>query len=171
MQKHRNSASAAGQAIVEFVVALLAIAVLFAGLLQIAKLTLAHTETMNEARRDAAMQVVQSTSGGPLPDFIAAWEDGPDGFSYSADDVLIPGDVDTASRIADNAKPQELTEKINANRISQLKASPGSMTFGFVEGYSKKTVPVLPLMRETVCASDSIDVECRVWMVQGGNIY
>ena len=47
-----------GQAIVEFIVGLVAVLVLFAGLLQVASLAKTHTDTMVEARRlaDAWLQ-------------------------------------------------------------------------------------------------------------------
>jgi hypothetical protein len=168
----------AGQAIVEFVVGLAVVLVLVAGLLQVAALTRAQTDTMVEARRRAgeeAMDVNQPLAG---PEFIRDWTDGPDGYAYSGDDTFSEGDaltflgavVDQAAGGADGW--DRIGQAGGDNRLYGLhRALRPVSAFGLVKGSDEETVEVIPAVRELIYDKDRITVRSDVWMTWTRGIY
>jgi len=166
-----------GQAIVEFIVGLVAVLVLFAGLLQVASLTKTHTDTMVSARRLAAEQAMMDVDAPTSPDYIAAWRIGADRKAYTRDDTFSPGDAGGfEDRIVDRAAQDlggwGIVDGITGNRVSDLhgSAAPGSL-FGLVEGQDRRSVDLLPAVRDLIYAAPSIDVRCDVWMTRTKGLY
>ena len=155
-----------GQAIVEFVVALVAVMVLFAGLLQIGLFSRLHTDAMMEARKDAAERAVSPFAGAMSADFIAAWQDGDDEISYSKDDDAVLGQLNHfSSHIVQYAHPVELEDKRGVNLISTMSAQPSLILSALERGVAERTMDVLPVIRNMVYGDDSIEVECEVYAV------
>lgn len=162
-----------GQAIVEFVVAIVAVIVLVAAMVQIGTLSKIHTDVMAEAREEAGKHAVESlVAGSEAPDYVGSVQNGPDGVNYSADDQASPGNTfDLQSRIVDYAHPGELNDAVGDNMVTEVAASPNLAMDGFVNGHSSKTVQLLPVIQELVSASSSIEVKSDVWMVRLGDIH
>ena len=161
-----------GQAMIEFVVALIAVMVLAAGLVQIGLLSKAHTDVMTEARTEAGEHAVTPVVGGTAPDYIEEWENGPDDVSYSADDESTDGDSrDIVLRMVGRARPSDLYEQIGDNPVSDLFYDPSTLMSCLVNGHSEKNVALLPVIKDMAYADDSIDVKSDVWMVKLGEIY
>lgn len=159
-----------GQALLEFVVALVAILVLVCGLLLIGRLTRVQLNALNEARADAARLAMAElhTRRVPGPQFLFDWDVGPDRARHSRDDIPRPGDP-TAVRlmILVHAKPDELAVRVPNNPISNL-----MNLYPLIDGYAlvhgraePRSVPLLPVMRHLIYNAEAIDIGADAWLV------
>jgi len=165
-----------GQAIVELMVGLVAVVVLVAGLLQVASLSSAHTETMVEARRQAGERAMLDSESVFTPDYIRDWHEGPDTRRYTRDDTFTTANAaDFQSTIVDKAADAAgwtVIDTVPGNRLTRIHGSGMPQTqFGLVRGYDSKTVDLLPAIQSLVYAADSIEVETEVWMTWTKGIY
>mgnify|MGYP001587526695 CR=1 FL=1 len=162
-----------GQAMVEFVVAIVAIIVLAAGLLQFAHLSAAHTVTAYEARREAGAYALMATAPFSSPDYILDRTVGADGAAYSRDDGHIgalPGIF--SAQVVDFADPAALGSRLPGNAISGLYGDPfPHLEFGMTHGSATKHVPLLPVIRSLVYKAPEIELESEVWMIWTHGIY
>jgi hypothetical protein len=167
-----------GQAMTELMVALVALLVLFAGLLQVVSLSRVHTDTMVEARRDAAKAAMQSgmvIAG--APQYIRDWQAGPDGRRYTLDDTHTDADPFAfQNNIIERAviQPSDWTwiDKVPNNGLTWLHTSVNPVScFGFVRGKDTETVPLLPLIQNLVYQAPQVEVQSTVWMTRMKGIY
>lgn len=166
------SSHKSGQAIVEFVIALVAALVLFAALLQIASLSVKHNTIMNEARRKAGMHALSGGIGGRAPDYIHEWEAGPDKVNYSADDRMVRGNsAGFAYLAASAAHYRDLQGAIGPNMISSLVGDPDVVLDGLQDGHDSDSVDLVPVIRHLVYRADSIALESEVWLTELGDLY
>lgn len=161
-----------GQAVLEFIVALVAIIIVFAGLLQVGLLAKIHTDIMTEARREAGRNALNPVLGGPQHRYISEWRNGPDEVNYSADDEFESGSILLFNaEVIDRARPLELISWIGDSDVSRVHYEPFWLLCPLEHGQATRNVPLLPVIRHMAYAADSIDLECTVWMVTGGGIY
>ena len=171
---HRsNTRDRSGQAIVEFIVGLVAVLTLLAGILQVASLTKTHTDTVIEARRRAAELAMTDLPRGTdihsNPDWLRTWRDGPDGRPHSHDDVPVFDDPNPfRSIVVQRAAPAEdwnLMYEIPNNRVARLRGAhdPGKL-FGLVRGHDSRPVPLIPAARHLFYDAESIDVQAEAWI-------
>lgn len=159
-----------GQAMVEFIVGLVAVLVLFAGLLQVVSLTQARTETIVAARREAGQRAIAASANHMAPDYIRHVLEGPDRSRYSADDAhtlanpyLLQNVV--ISRAASDPSDWIVIDAAPNTALSDLRANPNPITdFGFLSGRDSRTIEVIPTIRDLVYDANSITVETEVWM-------
>jgi len=170
-----------GQAIVEFIIALIAILALTAGLLQVAALGRAYSEGMTEARHEAAILASFDFGTGVetrfTPDYILNWDEGPDGRRYGADDVA---QTDSPGRfiqdVVDPAAPDnagwDILDLAPEDRLATLRDSalPTSV-FGLVKGEATRTVDLLPAFRRLIYRADTVTLSCEVWMTRLKGVY
>lgn len=176
-QRTRPDRRRSGQAVVEFIIALISILALAAGLLQLTALMLAHTRTMVAARQEAGEASVQPIA--PLSDaeFIRDWEEGSDTVPYTSDDdvVLSSAASQFASLFAERASTDAgwaYVERSPSDGISPMRTllAPSSL-FGLVEGRDTETVPLMPAVRTLLYDAESVRVESKVWMTFCGGLY
>lgn len=166
-----------GQAMLEFIVGLVAVLALFAGLLQIASLTKAQTDTMVTARRNAAALAMMDPSLLTAPDYIETITVGDDGSSYSVDDEREIADPSAFTAVtvvpsAASAADWALIDAVPGNQFSALKSSAVPMVeLQMVDGSDRRTIPVLPAVQHLLYDADTITVESRVWMPWLRGIY
>ncbi len=159
----------AGQAIVELVVGLIAIVVLFMGMLQIQRLAREHTQVLSAARQQAGQDALAGAYvlRGDLPKFIHDWQPGPDGAQYSQDDVAQLDNPGTVSMsIAQPARPADLAVYVPNNMVSQ-EANAGSVLtdFFFVHGHDQSTpVQFYPIIRSAVYGADEVTMQAQAWL-------
>jgi len=168
-----SSSFAAGQALVEFVVALVAILVLFAGLVQIGLLTSTRTQTMIDARQEAGQNAIAPLSVSPVPDYIENWQAGSDTRQYSADDVFTTANAaDFSGQLVAYGHPEDLHSWVPANAVSPLYQNPNPVSlFGLVSGDASETVQLLPAVTHLIYAADSINIYSEVWLGWSQGIY
>ena len=174
----RNALSAkAGQAVVEFVVGLVVVLVLLAGMLQLAALTKAQTDTMVEARRRAGEEAVDVNVPMDDPEFIRDWEAGADGFRHTADDAYSSGDaIDFQAVVVEHAvdDPDDwrVLDEAQTTHVSDLHRGVNPVDFfGLLRESSSETVELMPAVRELIYDKDSITVRSDVWMTWTKGIY
>lgn len=151
----------------EMVVSMVALMVVLTGLLHIARLGMAHTEAMHEARSLAGEHAMQQAPPLAEASFIRDWSAGPDGARYSRDDRMTeasPSEFRTA--IANAAEPSRLDSFLPGNPVSALVAQPSpQQQFGMVRGDAVRSVDSPPAVRNLIYAADTIELRAEVWMI------
>ena len=159
-----------GQAMVELVVGLVAVLVLFAGLLQIIGLTQTQTDVLVNARREAGQRAMAGTANRMAPDYIRFWEEGPDESRHSVDDrhtAADPGRFRTTviEELASDPSDWLVVDAVPGNPFSDLHDNANPISdFGLLNGTDSDTVDLIPTLRNLVYDSDTITVESEVWM-------
>jgi hypothetical protein len=176
-----SAGSRGGQAVIEFVIGLVAILTLLAGLFQLASLIRTHTDTMIEARRQAALLAAQDLGPGVVPvsdaEYIRDWQAGGDAKPYTRDDDSTPASAASFnSVILDKAVPDDAAWTVMGqapnNRFSGIHNLPNPSTyFGLFKGSDARTVDLLPAARHLFYDADSIEVRCDVWMTWTKGLY
>jgi len=175
-QLHTPATRRSGQAMVELTVALIAILVVTAGLLQLILLGTADTDTMVEATAEAANRATSSVAMLPTLEIIDDWDPGRDGIMHTKDDQPIRGSIGNVSRgIANRTAPGgdwSAVDSATHNRIARLAygALP-STTYGLVRGRASREVEVLPAARALFGLSDPAEIRNEVWMTVTGALY
>jgi hypothetical protein len=167
----------AGQSMVEFIVALVAVLTLAVGLLQLTSLMVAHTRSMERARREAGIAAVYPIAPISAPDFIRDWEPGTDTVPYSSDDEMVrSGAASMFETIfverASTGGGWTHVARSASDRVTPLRTTLApSAGFGMVDGSHGETVPLMPAVRSLLYDAPSIRVESTVWMTYCGGIY
>ncbi len=163
----------AGQAMVEFVVTLVAVLVLITAILQIGQLGLLHSKTLHDARdRAGALSLLPNpTLAGP--DYISDWTPGEDGAVYSRDDRSRSGlSGGFEAGVVQPAHPQILADHLWGNPVSALAGNPfPQLNFGLIQAQFTATNSSLPVVRRLFYAADPIEVEGRAWATWTKGIY
>ncbi len=162
-RRHRQS----GQAMAEMVVSMVALMVVLVGLLYIARLGVAHTEAMHEARSIAGEHAMQQAPPLADPSFIRDWNVGPDGARYSRDDTMTEGSPsEFRTRIGNTAETSQLESFLPGNPVSEVAAHPSPQhLFGMVRGDAFRYVDTPPAVRNLIYNADTIDLRAEVWMI------
>ena len=168
----RRCDSRDGQAMVEFVVAMIVVVVLFASLIQLGLLGAAQTDLMRRARHEAGLFAISSAQGSSVPAYTFGWLSGDDDVKYSADDRRLYGDInDFEQRLVGCARPEDLHDEVGDNMVSLVADYPEELLMSFERGYASEEIPLLPVIRNLVYGADSIELECEVWLPVTGDIY
>ena len=172
-----NPQSLRGQALIEFLIGIIGIIALFAGLLQIASLSRAHTESMIEARSEAAEDAIGDTAFLASPDYIEAVMEGADGTRYSADDSFTDGSsADFLDYIvepsASSATEWAIIDGATGNQLSMLRSglSP-AYEMQMVRGTDSRDVDIIPAVQNLIYDAETIEVQSTVWLPWLGGIY
>ena len=158
---------------VEFVVALVCILVLVAGIIQISVLGLRHSTLMNEARREAGQKAMLDVSSFAGPRYITACTVGADGVAFSRDDGKTDGDPAYVSvGLASHANPDVLDGVLPGNPVTSVAQSAfPHFLFGLVEGEKSDSVDLIPIMRELIYRKDAVDLKASAWMTWTKGVY
>ena len=162
---------------IEFIVALVAVVALAAGLLQIASLGRAHTEAMVDARREAAARALSPMSYLSDASYIEDWNEGPDGSRYTTDDEMAEDEgLSFQNIVVDRASPDDegwtVYNGVPQNPFSSLRgAGNPSSVFGLTMGEADETVSLLPAVQHLLYGADSLNVRCEVWLTRMEDIY
>ncbi len=165
-----------GQAMVELVVALIAILVVTAGMFQLVLMGTAHTETLTEAAAQAASGAVSGAALAQTFTPVADWNAGPDGMRQTPDDIAERGSLAGArSGIAALSVPNADWSAIDPARFRSIAefhhgALP-STTFALVRGEAAREVDVLPVARALFGLRDPTEIRNEVWMTLTGGLY
>ncbi len=177
--RNRLYAGSEGQAMVEFVVALVALLSVFAGIFAAAGILSADTDTMTEATSDA---VSASMSSGIASSFtpVSDWTDGPDGLTGTKDDCMETGSFSgIRGEVAGHTAPSGDWSAFDGvdgagvgySDLRDFHDGASSSVFGFVRGTSSDTVDMLPAARAFLGLPESVHVENEAWMPVCGGLY
>ncbi len=153
-----------GQALLELTIALVAIMVIVAGMIQIGRLGLAYLDTIHQARSLAAQYSMSDVYQTMVPpaQWIQEWHEGPDGRRFSRDDVPTIGSSHALRQfVLPVAHPAELRRQVPTNRFSALQyAQEPIEEFDLVRASARsRPVPLLPVTRHLIYRADFIRVE------------
>ncbi len=166
------AARRAGQAIVEFLAALIVVMVLLAGLLQIARLARAHTATISAARRAAGLAALGAAEpASAAPQVISDWLPGSDQRRYTRDDlaVVVSNAAVLPALLASRARLEALPGA-PANRLAAMAAGGGG-DYALVQGAAAAAIETLPVIRRLVYPRPEIDVQSDCWLVWTEGLY
>ncbi len=163
-----------GQAFVELCVGLVAILVLVAAGVSFGIAWQKKTQTLMEARRQAAYLAWLGVDSGPGR-FLGGWRAGADGRDYSPDDVPVGADwYGTLEPILDPLRePADLLRMgggryrfMERNAFADLYdwGEPAGITFGFARGYAVDTVEYDPVLAKLVTGTRRLEVKSRVYL-------
>ncbi len=162
---------ASGQAMIEFVVAILLVVIIMAGLLQFVELAGTKGVLLGQIRREAGEKAVSPRVAlGVVPDYIRDWEPGSDEIRHTADDTFergVAGDTLQAAVVNRSvADPADWSHLANARNtaIPDLHSSGQPMNaLGFVHASLEEEVTLLPAMRDWIIGKESITVGAELW--------
>ena len=159
---------------VEFMVALLVVLVLMAGLIQIGQLAHAHTRTMIDARAAAGQLAMAPTP--PMSEtalFISDWVPGPDLRRHTHDDMALASS--NAATLPGELVGQAHLERVPdapSNSLATLAAAPNPAgDFFLIKGQAFESVAILPIIRRLVYAHSTLEVASDAWLVWLNGIY
>jgi hypothetical protein len=165
---------------IEFVIAIIGVMLVIAGLLTVSELGRANTRTMNEASEEA----ITAAMGNPIPTSfqpISDWSAGADGRRHTKDDKPQSGSFASlrsgiVSRTAPNNDWTGMDRIDGAatqyDDIRDLNFSPApSSLFGLTRGESEEMVGTLPVAQSFLGMRDSIRMRNEVWMPKTGGLY
>jgi len=162
---------------IEIMVGLIALLVLIAGLLQVASLTKAQTDTMVEAREEAGRRSLSDTSLSAPPEYIQKIDAGADGRTYSYDDTKTRAsgarfhDTITARTVSDQSQWDILEESENKSFSELNNAGSPISTFGLLNGNASRTITLRPAVRSLIYRAEEIEIESDVWSTWTKGIY
>ena len=165
--------SSRGQAMVEFMIGLVVMLVLLAGLIQIGQLTHAHTRTMIAARAQAGQLAMADGRPDSAALLISDWVPGHDLRRHTHDDMALA--TSNAAALPGELVGQAHLERVPdapVNALSTLRDSPNPAgDFFLVKGEASESVPILPIIRRLVYAHSTLEVESEAWLVRTEGIY
>jgi len=157
----------AGQATAELVVGLIALLVVFMGMLQIQSLARAHTQTLLAARQQAGQDALTSPYllRNALPRWISDWQAGNDNITYSRDDAARLGSAGAANEgIIMHANPNSLNTYVPGNELSAASTATLSEFF-LTHGQSvSQPMDLFPVIRSLVYGANSIQFQSDAWL-------
>lgn len=171
--------SRSGQAMVEFVVAIVLIMVVVGGILAVANLQRADSKSMLGATSEA----IENSMGNPIPkNFspVSDWSNGVDGHEQTKDDRQKQGDFSNVreaitGRTAPNGDWSAF-DRYDGNSviyddIKQLDSSGGLSSIGMVEGESMELAEIPHVIQQSLGLPSEVTVENQVWMPKTGGLY
>lgn len=160
--------ASSGQAIAELVVGLLALLVVFMGMLQIQRLAHNHTQTLMAARAQAGQDALNSPYilRFNAPSWVADWSAGRDNIRYTQDDTIQAGGPAAAmAGIVARANPAALQTLAPGNALSAAASSSTLMNeFYLTHGQATTNADIFPLIQAWVYRTDSIQLQGNAWL-------
>lgn len=171
--------SNSGQAMVEFVVAVVLIMLVVGGIITVANLQRADAKSM----LDATTSAIEDSMGDAIPSKfspISDWNNGPDGYEQTKDDRPESGsfsnvrnDITGYSVPNDDWSAFDRVDGTSAiyGDIEHFDSSGATSTFGMVEGEASETAEIPQVIQRMLGASSEVSVENQVWMPKTEGLY
>ena len=162
---------ASGQAMIEFVVAILLSSDHHGCTTAVRRACMRKGVLLGQIRREAGEKAVSPRVAlGVVPDYIRDWEPGSDEIRHTADDTFergVAGDTLQAAVVNRSvADPADWSHLANARNtaIPDLHSSGQPMNaLGFVHASLEEEVTLLPAMRDWIIGKESITVGAELW--------
>ena len=167
--KRTISNATRGQALIETLLALVALMAIAAALVQLSRLGRARTEALMEARREAGQNALSDTYAqpNPAPTFIYNWDVGGDERTHSADDTARNALSQTVdSGLLAPAHPDDLSARLPGNALSALQGlRPVVSGFDLVHGrVQSDRIELLPVVRHLLYDAEEIRITSDAWL-------
>ena len=168
--------AASGQAMIEFVVAILLVVIILAGLLQFVELAGIKGLLLAAIRREAGEQALgQRIVLSAAPIYILDWEAGADQIRHTADDTADRGlagntlQAAVVDRSVANPADWSFLNDARNTAIPVLHASSRPLSaLGFIHADLAEEVTLLPAMRDWLIGKETITVGTELWFPRLG---
>ncbi|OGV79940.1 MAG: hypothetical protein A2340_00855 [Lentisphaerae bacterium RIFOXYB12_FULL_60_10] len=166
-----------GQAMVEFLVAMVALMVVVAALLQSSSLGRAHTDAMLRARMEVGRRAQQAVVSMEESRFIRDWTPGNDNRRYTRDDQPDSGMAIGFQEFVVNPTVPDLAdwailESLPDQTLPALRgASNPSRHFDLIKATESETITLLPAVQHLLYRSSTVTLEAEAWMPLLENLY
>lgn len=168
----RKDTSDAGQAMIEFVVAIFAVVFLIAGILQFAELAGVKGRLLLQLRGEAGPKALSTIPFLPdAPDYLRTWEEGDDAMRHTADDNRVRGQAGNVlqQQVVDRSVPAgsswlPLQAAINRDIATLHESAVPMSALGFLHTQEREVVDLLPAMRKWIYGRDTVTVGAEIWL-------
>lgn len=167
----------AGQAMVEFVVGLVALLLVAVGILSVSALVRADTESFERAQEEA---VRRSMGNGTPQSFspVSDVETGPDGLPLTKDDAPVRGSLGGVRAIAGHAIPADGSRPLRPDGSDPVhdavgafaRGGSGDALFSMRRGEGEATAELPPAANPLFGLGESASVRNEVWLPQTGGV-
>ena len=160
----------AGQAMVEFVVAILAVVIVVTGFFQLMDIVGRRGEIFRSIRSRAGRKALSPGLLLERPDYIREWREGKDEFRHTADDESVRGSISATlgSGVIEHSVPAPgdwglLDGAVNSD-LASLRSGLSAAALGLVHEEESEKIQLMPAMRKWIVGKDSVLVGAELWM-------
>lgn len=171
LSAYRIPGRSSGQAMVELVISLLVIVLVISGLTQFIQLSNEKETIMGNLRGETGVAALDGSSAASAPKYIRNWHEGNDEMRHTGDDSFTSGSfnsklgTDVLDLSVNNDSDWAYISGTVNNDLYNLRTSPASSaSLGFVRRSEKKTIELMPAIRDFIIDRDSITVGEEIWM-------
>ena len=160
----------AGQAMVEFVIAILAIVIVVAGFFQLMEIVGVRGDIFRSIRGEAGKKALSPSRLLDRPDYIREWREGDDEFRHTADDESETGSISVTlgsgvveHSVTDSGDWTLLDEAVNSD-LAELRGGLSAAALGLIREKETEKIELMPAMRNWIIGKDYVVVGSELWM-------
>ena len=168
--KYEGRSTKAGQAMVEFVVAILAIVIIIAGFFQLMEIVGTRGKILRSIRGEAGKKALSPGLLIDRPDYIRDWKEGEDELRHTADDKADTGSISVTlgAGVVEHSVPNSgdwsyLDNAVNSD-LASLRGGLSATALGLVHEKETEKVELMPAMRDWIIRKEYVLVGSELWM-------
>ncbi len=160
----------AGQAMVEFVIAILAVVIVVAGFFQLMEIVGERGKILRSIRGETGKKALSPGLLLDRPDYIREWKEGKDEFRHTADDESEDGSISVTlgAGVVEHSVPGAadwtyLDNAVNAD-LASLRGGLSAAALGLVHEKETEKIELMPAMRNWIIGKEYVIVGSELWM-------
>ncbi len=160
----------AGQAMVEFVIAILAVVIIVAGFFQLMEIVGERGNILRSSRGETGKKALSPGLLLDRPDYIREWKEGDDEFRHTADDEFERGSIAATlgagvvdHTVGDGAGWTYLDGAVNAD-LAELRGGLSAAALGLVREKETEKIYLMPAMKNWIIGKEYVVVGSELWM-------
>ncbi len=164
------ASSRAGQAMVEFVIAILAVVIIVAGFFQLMEIVGERGKILRSIRGETGKKALSPGLLLDRPDYIREWKEGEDEFRHTADDESVSGSISVTlgagvveHSVSDSGDWTYLDNAVNSD-LASLRGGLSAAALGLVHEKETEKIYLMPAMRNWIVGKEYVLVGSELWM-------
>ncbi len=160
----------AGQAMVEFVIAILAVVIIVAGFFQLMEIVGERGNILRSIRGETGKKALSPGLLLDRPDYIREWKEGDDEFRHTADDESVNGSISVTlgagvveHSVSDSGDWSYLDNAVNSD-LASLRGGLSATALGLVHEKESEKIYLMPAMRNWIIGKEYVLVGSELWM-------
>ncbi len=160
----------AGQAMVEFVIAILVVVIILAGYFQLMEIAGARGDILRSIRSETGKKALSPGLLLDRPEYIREWQEGDDELRHTADDESVSGSISVTlgagvveHSVSDSGNWTYLDNAVNSD-FASLRGGLSAAALGLVHEKESEKVDLMPAMRNWIVGKDYVLVGSELWM-------
>ncbi len=160
----------AGQAMVEFVIAILAVVIIVAGFFQLMEIVGERGNILRSIRGEAGKKALSPGRLTERPDYIREWKEGDDEFRHTADDESVRGSISVTlgggvveHSVSGSGGWTYLDGVVNSD-FASLRGGLSATALGLVHEKKTEKIYLMPAMRDWIVGKEYVLVGSELWM-------